>query len=84
MTDTVTTAEDLVRRLAMQRTPAERLRMCARMFSTAKTLALAGILREHKDLTPLETRRQLLLRFYGNEFTGPQTEAILEAIKESG
>ena len=83
MTESFVAADDLLRRLAMMRTPAERLRMCARMFSAAKTLVLAGMTSDLGEMTPVETQRQLFLRFYGKEFTDVETEAILEAINGS-
>ncbi len=39
----VLSAEDRMRQLMAQRTPAKRLRMCSRMFAGAKTLMQAGM-----------------------------------------
>lgn len=69
-----------MRRLLAQRTPAERLRMCSRMFSTAKALALAGITSADGPTAVSDQRRRLFLRFYRNEFTEPQRGAIIAAI----
>ena len=83
MTEGELAAEDLLRRLLAQRTPAERLRMCSRMFSTAKALALAGMTDADGPMVASDQRCRLFLRFYENEFTEPQRSAILAAITGS-
>ena len=72
--------DGLIRRLVMQRTAADRLRMCSHMFSTAKALALAGITAQGDTTEISDQRRRIFLRFYGNEFTEPQRDVILAAI----
>lgn len=80
MTEANIATDDLMRRLLAQRTPAERLQMCARMYSTARALVLAGLLSDGEQQASAEMRRRFFLRFYGNEFTQSQSEAILKAI----
>ena len=48
-------------------TPAERLAMACRMFSTGRALAVAGLLSRNRDLTGLPLRRALLKRLYGRD-----------------
>ncbi len=74
------TADERVRALMAGRTPAERLRMCARMFAGAKTLVRAGMAEEHRLGSPSTIRRQLFLRMYGADFSEAQREAILKAL----
>ena len=80
MTEGELAAEGLMRSLFAQRTPTERLRMCARMFSTARALALAGMTDADGPMDASDQRRRLFLRFYGDEFTEPQRGAVIAAI----
>lgn len=80
MTDTIGTADDLMRSLLMERTPTERMRMCARMFSSAKVLARAGITAHAGALDDAELRGAIFLRFYGREFSERQRQTIIEGI----
>ena len=67
---------DLLRRLS----PAERLAMCCRMFTTAKSLARAGIVQAGAQ-TAAATRKQLFLRFYGRDFTEPERARIISGLR---
>jgi hypothetical protein len=61
--------------------PEERVLMAGRMFSAAKTLATAGILSEHPDISELELKKKLVRRFYGRDFTPEQLEKIDEQLE---
>lgn len=74
------TADEQIRALMAGRTPAARLRMCARMFAGAKTLVRAGMAAEHRLGSPSTIRRQLFLRMYGADFSKAQREAILKGL----
>ncbi len=77
---TASTADERIRMLMASRSPAERLRMCARMFAGAKALVLAGMAEEHRQGSPSTIRRQLFLRMYGADFSREQREAILKGL----
>ena len=68
-----------MRHLLAQLSPSDRLRMCARMFHTAKVLAEAGILSQLETTDSEEIRRALFLRFYGRECSEAQREAVLRS-----
>ncbi len=51
------TADERIRTSMASRSPAERLRMCARMFAGAKTLARAGMAEEHRLGSPSREKR---------------------------
>ena len=68
--------EALYQERMMQRSPSERLAMACRMFATAKALAVAGIEHDHGKLPPHELRLHLLRRFYSEDFSPEQLEAI--------
>ena len=77
-------AEEMMRRLLARLSPADRLRMCARMFHTARVLAMSGIRSELGTVSPDVLRRALLLRFYGRDLTEAQLEDILAHSRLSG
>jgi len=60
--DTTPEVARLVRELCARKTGAERLRMGASMFETARTLVLASL---PPGLSERELRRRLCARFYG-------------------
>lgn len=74
--------DELMRRLMMERTPCDRLQMCSRMFSTARTLAIAGIAAEGDDLDEATLRQRIFLRFYGTEFSERERSVIATRMKQ--
>jgi hypothetical protein len=69
--------EQRIRELMARRTPLERLQMASRMFSTARTLAAAGL---GPSFSGSALREALFLRFYRADFSLAQREAILARI----
>lgn len=76
-------ADKLMRGLLQQLSPVDRLRMCARMFHTAKVLAVSGILSESEPTDADGLGRALFLRFYGRDFSEAQLEEILTQLRLS-
>jgi len=62
MNDTTPEIEERVRKMMMERSPQERMRMAADMFESARALIIASL---PKDLPPEELKRQLFQRIYG-------------------
>jgi hypothetical protein len=54
--------------------------MACSMFGTAKALASASIRETRPDISDMDLRRALFLRFYGHEFSPARREQILAAI----
>ncbi len=77
MTDTSPEIEALYLERWKKVAPPERFRMGREMFTTAKTLALAGIRAEMGAEDPKETRRRLFKRFYSSDFSAEESERIL-------
>ncbi len=77
----VLSAEDRMRKLMAQRTPAERLQMCSRMFAGAKTLRQAGMAQQQGGAEVPDMRRQLFLRLYGADFSENQRDTIMKALR---
>jgi hypothetical protein len=63
MNDTTAEFERLVRERLLALAPAERVRMCADMFETARALVEASL---PPGLDPIERRRRICRRFYGD------------------
>jgi hypothetical protein len=80
MKDTSPAIERRFRRMLMQRTGAERLKMGCSMHATAQALAKAYISRQHPDAPLGKLQRLLFLRFYGADFTPQQRKKILSAL----
>jgi hypothetical protein len=78
MNDTSIEVEQLQRRLLMERSPAERLRMATGMFRTARALSTAGVLAQLGAVSPERLRRELLWRFYGID---PTLEPVVDAVE---
>ncbi len=77
-------ANQVMRSLIARRSPSDRLRMSANMFTTARALAQAGITAHHPNIDKPAMRREIFLRFYGNEFAPTQREAIVAELLEGG
>jgi len=69
------------RSMMQKLTPAKRLTMACRMFSTGRALVIAGLRLQNSDLSGLRLRRALLKRLYGREFTPEQIDRIDAALK---
>ena len=82
MSDTPPSVEGLIKRMLSRKSPAERLRMCTMMFGTAKTLAIAGILQRHGELSDEELRENLFLHFYSSELSESEQCAILDSLRQ--
>lgn len=67
MNDTSPKVEELMRRLIMQRSPQERLRMCFSMYDFARELVEASLKREGLAEGTYAFRRRFLERMYGDE-----------------
>ena len=73
-------ADEVMRSLLAQLSHSDRLRMCARMFHTARVLAKAGILSDPETCDSEGLQRALLLRFYGRDLSPAQLEGVLESM----
>lgn len=72
MTDTTSKTADYLRELTRSKTPEERLRMGCSMYDLAKEIVVSSILEQDPDISFLELREKVFLRFYGSDFDGPQ------------
>jgi hypothetical protein len=74
MTDTSPDMEARYRERILALSPADRFEMASRMFSTARTLAIAGIRLESGSSLSIQER--LFRRLYAQDFSEQETERI--------
>lgn len=77
MKDTSLKIERKFRKMLLQRSGEERLKMGCSMHATARALAKASISRQHAGAEPAEIKRLLFLHFYGNDFEPEEGKRIV-------
>ena len=78
MNDTTPKIAEKMREMIRGKTPEERLKMGCSMYDFSKHLIIRSILENRPNLSPADLRRELFLRFYGNDFDSEKREKILE------
>jgi hypothetical protein len=81
MNDTSPRAEQLMRKLLLQRSGAQRLRMAFEMYDSARTLLEAGLRAEGLLEGTVEWRRRFLQRMYGDELSPEAIDRVASQIK---
>ena len=66
--------------LIMQKSAEERLRMGCSMFDTAKQIVKSSILETNPSVSDKQMRREIFVRFYGQDFTESQQNRIITAL----
>ena len=82
MNDTSAQMTVKMREMVLRKSPADRLRMGCSMYDFSKQLVTNAILRENPDLSENMLRRELFMRFYGNDFNVVRREKILNYLVE--
>ena len=80
MNDTPLEIEEKIRELVRKKTIEERLKMGCSMYDLSKQLVTQSILRSNPRLSPAGLRRELFLKFYGNDFDSKKRLEILERL----
>ena len=80
MNDTPPAIERRFRRMLLERSGEERLKMGCSMHATARALAKASLLEKNPGSHPAELKRLLFLRFYGADFDPEQRNRIASAL----
>jgi len=68
------------RELMMSKTGQERLLMGCSMYDTAKEIVRSAIYNNRPRITDAELKREIFLRFYGQEFSEADREKLLSAL----
>lgn len=76
MIDTDPIIESKTRALMMNKSPEERLTIGCSMFTFAKTIARSSIMQKNGDMPLCDLRKELFLRFYGNDMDKNTRERI--------
>jgi hypothetical protein len=72
------------RKMLLERSGEERLKMGCSMYATAQALAKASISRRYPDAHPAELKRLLFLHFYRTDFEPEKRNRIASAVARSG
>lgn len=77
MNDTSPDIEKKIYDLFESKSPLERIQMGCSMIDTSKYLITCAILRDHPNISKKDLRREIFLRFYGNDFDPEEQEKII-------
>ena len=77
MNDTPPEIDQMIRENFLKKTPQERFKIGCEMYDTSRYLVRWAILKENPQISEVELRQQLFLRFYGDEFSAEEKEKIL-------
>jgi len=76
MIDTDPVIESKTRLLMMNKSPEERLIIGCSMFTFAKIIVRSSIMQKNSDMPPCDLKKELFLRFYGNDMDKNTRERI--------
>jgi len=82
MNDTTTEFQDKYQKLIMARSPSDRVAMACRMFSTARSLMIAGIRDGNGDVHENVIRRLLFQRLYGDDLPAEYLHRVENFLEE--
>ena len=82
MDDTSPDMAQKVCEMLEKKSPFERLRMGFSMYRTCKCLVTRSILESSPQISQEDLRKELFLKFYGNDFDSDQREKILRYLAE--
>jgi hypothetical protein len=68
------------RKLMMSKTGHERLLMGCSMYDTAKEIVRSSIYNSRPGITEADVKREIFLRFYGQEFNRAEREKLISAL----
>ena len=78
MKDTPDEVDLMYTRMLMEKSGKERLKMGFSMFDFVRQQVIASIKRDHPECDIGKLRKQLFLRFYGEDFSPEEREKILK------
>ena len=78
MKDTSEIVSKKYRDMLMQRTPEERIAMTYSMFESGKEIIRSSIRDHYPEISDSEMKKELFLRFYGQDFSEKQRKKIIK------
>lgn len=82
MKDTAPEILEHYERMLLKKSGVERLMMGFSMPETARQLMKAAILERNPGISRLELKKEIFLRFFGNDFSPPLLQKILNHLKK--
>lgn len=73
MNDTSPRIEEMINQIYLKKTGEEKILIALKMFETARDIVISSL---PKDLSDKELKKELFLRFYGDEFDDVIQEKI--------
>ena len=83
MKDTPAKIEAEFRKMLLERSGVERIKIGCSMHAAAQALVRASLLQKHVSTSPATLRKSLFLRFYGQDFTASRRKRILLALEKA-
>ena len=80
MNDTHPDVAARFRKLMMRKSGEERLLMGCSMYDAAREIVRSAILAQRPAITPGEMKREIFVRFYGQEFSHADKEKLFSAL----
>ncbi|MBU6392394.1 MAG: hypothetical protein KGJ87_07600 [Planctomycetota bacterium] len=80
MNDTKASVEVLFQKMMMEKSGQERMKMGFSMFDFARRQVIASIQRKNQNIDIKDLKRELFLRFYGQDFSSEEQEKILRKL----
>ena len=80
MTDTHNSIAIRFHQMIMERSGVERLEMGCSMFDTAKQIVRSSIIARNPGASGAQMKKEIFLRFYGQDFSPEYREKILNAL----
>jgi hypothetical protein len=84
MQDTPPEITEKMDELIRKKSPSERAKMGWSMYETSKQLVIRAILEEKPTISQAGLRKEVFLKFYGNDFSKEEQEKILEYLGQDG
>jgi len=81
--DTPAKIEAKFRKMLLECSGVERIKMGCSMHAAAQALVRASLLQKHAPTSPATLRKSLFLRFYGQDFTASRRKRILLALEKA-
>ena len=83
MKDTPAKIETKFRKMLLECSGVERIKIGCSMHAAAQALVRASLLKKHVSTSPATLRKSLFLRFYGQDFTASRRKRILLALEKA-
>jgi hypothetical protein len=83
MNDTDPRMEKKMMEMMMSRTASERFEMGCSMFDFAKEIVVSSIKQKNPGISRQELRKEIFLRFYGDDFSPEQREKIIDHLNQT-